>query len=83
MKIFSTATLIATLFTFVAADGNVSKMELHQRALKAFSARKSNSFSRQLEVSAECMSMMMVLVVVLVLVEVEVEVDWGLKKCSF
>jgi hypothetical protein len=56
MKLLSTATLVTTLFTFVAADGNFSKMELHQRALKAFSARKSHAFSRQLEVSAECMT---------------------------
>jgi hypothetical protein len=54
MKLLSTATLAATLLSYVAAD--VSKVELHQRALKVFSARKSHTFSRELEVSAECMT---------------------------
>ena len=52
MKLLSTATLVATLFSYVAAD--VSKMELHQRALKALSARKSHAFSRELDISEEC-----------------------------
>ena len=56
MKLLSTATLAATLLSYVAAD--VSKVELHQRALKAFSDRKSRAFSRgrELELSVECLT---------------------------
>ena len=59
MKLLSTATLLAaTLLSYVAAD--VSKVELHQRALKAFSDRKSRAFSRtssrELELSVECLT---------------------------
>ena len=55
MKLLSTATLAATLLSYVAAD--VSKVELHQRALKAFSGRKwSHAFSRELDVSFECIT---------------------------
>merc|ERR1719276_368860 len=56
MKLLSTATLLAAaLLSYVAAD--VSKVELHQRALKAFSDRKSRAFSRgrELELSVECL----------------------------
>jgi hypothetical protein len=53
MKLLSTATLAAALLSYVAA--NVSKVELHQRALRALSDRKSHhAFSRQLNVSTEC-----------------------------
>jgi len=55
MKLLSTATLATTLLSYVAAD--VSKVELHQKALKYFSARKTSSaFSRELDVSEECMT---------------------------
>merc|ERR1719276_239914 len=57
MKLLSTATLLAAaLLSYVAAD--VSKVELHQRALKAFSDRKSRAFSRgrELELSVECLT---------------------------
>jgi hypothetical protein len=54
MKLLSTATLATILLSYVAAD--VSKVELHQRALKAFSARKSHAFSRELDVSFECIT---------------------------
>jgi hypothetical protein len=54
MKLLSTATLAATLLSYVAAD--VSRVELHQRALKAFSGRKSHAFSRELELSDECLT---------------------------
>jgi len=54
MKLRSAATLVTPLFSYVAADGNVSKMELHQRALKAFSAKKFHALSRELDVSDEC-----------------------------
>jgi hypothetical protein len=50
MKLLSTATLAATLLSYVAAD--VSKVVLQQRALKA----KSHTFSRELEVSEECVA---------------------------
>ena len=56
MKLLSTATLAATLLSYVAADGNISKVELHQRALKVLSARKFHTIGRELgELSAECM----------------------------
>ena len=57
MKLLSTATLAATLLSYVAADGNISKVELRQRALKVLSGRKFHTFNRELgEVSAECMT---------------------------
>jgi hypothetical protein len=56
MKLLSTATLAATLLSYVAADGNISKVQLHQRALKILSGRKFQTFSRELEeVSMECL----------------------------
>jgi len=54
MKLLSTATLAASLFSFVAAD--VSKVELHQRTLQgAFSVKSSNAFRREL-ISEECLN---------------------------
>jgi hypothetical protein len=54
MKLLSTATVAATLLSYVAADA--SKVELHKRALRAFSDRKSLAISRKLGVSEECMT---------------------------
>ena len=58
MKLLSTATLAATLLSYVAADGTISKAEVHQRALKVLSSRKMfHTFNRDLaELSAECLT---------------------------
>jgi hypothetical protein len=54
MKFLSSATLAATLLSYVAAD--ISKLELHRRALKVLSARKYHALSRELVFSDdECM----------------------------